>query len=420
MFAHIDADSFFASVLVRKHPHLRGKPLLALGMGGGCVISASYEAKKFGVKTGMRVSEAKALVPNAIAMPSDFAETGMASDQIETIIRHCGSAVEEMSVDEWFLDLRSIPGGIPKNLPRWTEQIRGEILTRTAISVSVGVGPTKLLAKMASEYRKPAGRTVIGASNTDDDATISLKTFLADRPAAAIPGIGRKRVLHTDAHGWSTALDIAQAPNDELKKLFGVTGPELKSELCGVVVHEIVTNPEPPKSLSRARSFVPTHSREILWAHGLRHLEYLTLKLRRHLLSARGMGLWLRDGTYKGWNGTQCRIPLPVHTQVELFPLFATAFEEVWEQRKRYTQIGLSLFPLTPRGPSQLSLLEAPETQEHNEALQASLDTLHERFGRNAITRASALPVRSGTKHHLELTVVGSGESYDLWDLESD
>ncbi|HRH92992.1 MAG TPA: hypothetical protein PKV72_00500 [Candidatus Peribacteria bacterium] len=178
--AHLDADAFFASVIVRKHPQLRGKPVFAIGMGGGCIIAATYEAKSKGVKTGMPLFEARKLCPGAVEMASDFAETGIASAQIESILRDVCPIVEQMSIDEWFLDLATMQGGIPADLAVWAKATQADVLRQTALSVSVGVGPSKTLAKMASEYRKPAGVTNV----LDAD----IERFLRDRPAAAIPG----------------------------------------------------------------------------------------------------------------------------------------------------------------------------------------------------------------------------------------
>ena len=107
MFAHVDADSFFASVLQRKYPRLKGKPLLALGMGGGCVIAATYEAKAKGVRTGMRLMDARKLVPDAIAMPSDFRATYDATQQLFALLeKFCPGGVERASPDEGYLDLQ--------------------------------------------------------------------------------------------------------------------------------------------------------------------------------------------------------------------------------------------------------------------------------------------------------------------------
>src|SRR3989338_9388701 len=106
LVAHVDADSFFASVIVRLNPSLRGKPLLALGMGGGCVIAASYEAKAKGVKTGMRLADARKLAPDAISLPADFRATYDATRQLFALFeKFCPGGVEEASPDEGYLDL---------------------------------------------------------------------------------------------------------------------------------------------------------------------------------------------------------------------------------------------------------------------------------------------------------------------------
>jgi nucleotidyltransferase/DNA polymerase involved in DNA repair len=161
VICHIDADAFFASVLQRRDPRLKGKPLLALGMGGGCVIAASYEAKAFGVKTGMRLVDARRLCPGAVERESDFRETGLASKQIEEILRRHCPVVQQMSIDEWYLDLDTCVGGAPGNPEKWALAIQDEVQWKTDISVSIGIAPTKLLAKIGGEYRKPGGITVV-------------------------------------------------------------------------------------------------------------------------------------------------------------------------------------------------------------------------------------------------------------------
>ena len=158
MIAHVDADAFFASVLQRLHPHLKGKALIASGMGGGCAIAASYPAKAKGVKTGMRLKEALALCPEAVVMPSDFRETGLASQQIEAMLKDVCPLVEEMSIDEWFLDLEALVGGDPPDAEAWARAIQDRIIRSTDIGVSIGVAPTKTLAKMAGEEKKPEYR----------------------------------------------------------------------------------------------------------------------------------------------------------------------------------------------------------------------------------------------------------------------
>ncbi len=397
MIAHVDADAFFASAIVRKNPHLAGKPLLALGMGGGCVIAASYEAKAFGVKTGMRVMDAIKLCPRAIRMPADFHEAARASHQIEAILRETCPIVEQMSVDEWYLDLRTLTGGLPRNLEEWARERQRTIAARVGLTVSIGVGPSKLLAKMAGEYRKPAGVIVLGQS-------IALEPFLKDRPAAAIPGIGRRRVIHTDAHGWNTAWDIAQAPTEELRRLFGKNGVELKEELLGNSLSGVAAEEAPPKSVSRTRSFRPTKDKDLLWAQLLKHLEYTVLKMRRDGLSCRGISVWVRDGEYEG-GGANASLPQPACTADAILPFMRNCFLRSHDPERTYTQVGLALWHLVPSSAPQYSLFDTPENTERDETMQKTLDGIHERFGRSSLTRGSAMRVKTGTAVTVDMSV---------------
>ncbi len=412
MIAHIDADAFFASAIVRKNPHLAGKPLLALGMGGGCVIAASYEAKAFGVKTGMRLIDAVKLCPDAIRMPADFHEAARASHEIEAILKNLCPLVEQMSVDEWYLDVRTVPGGIPSGLTAWALGIQKNISTRVGLTVSIGVGPTKLLAKMAGEYRKPAGVTVLASPSPcrmerGPGGEVRLEDFLRDRSAAAIPGIGRKRVCHTDAQGWKTAWDIAQAPAEELRRLFGKSGVELKEELLGHVISEVCAEEAPPKSVSRTRSFRPIKDKSYLWAQLLKHLEYTVLKMRRDGLACRGISVWLRENAERDFDhiGANASLPQPAQSTDAILPFVRNCFEKSHDPKKTYTQIGLALWHLLPSGSPQYSLFRPPEETERDENIQKTLDVLHERFGRNAVTRGSALSVKTGTTVTMDMPV---------------
>ena len=418
MIAHIDADSFFASVLVRQNPRLAGKPLLATGMGGGCVIAASYEAKDRGVKTGMPLKEALLLVPDAIRIPSDFQEAGLASEQIEQMIRRVSPVVEQMSIDEWYVDLRALVGGVPADLDGWASRLQKDIVTFTGLWVSIGVGPSKLLAKMAGEYRKPRGVTVLfndingegrlrlpGATplrekGVHEGKTVGLSLMLKDRPAAAIPGIGYRRQPHVDAKGWKTAWDIATAPTEEMIALCGRPGHDMQRELLGECLSPVSTIVPPPKSVSRARSFRKETDPRILWAHLMRHAEYTVLKMRRYDLACRGISVWLRDSDFH-YASSHASLPQPTATEEALQPYMRRCLRQLYHKRTGYTQVGLALWRLTPRGALQYSLFEGPERTCRSEDVQRSLDALHKRFGRNAITRASAVAVQTGTRRNV-------------------
>ncbi len=396
MIAHIDADSFFASVLQRKYPRLRGKPLLALGMGGGCVIAASYEAKAKGIKTGMRFKDAITLCPNAVSMPSDFAETAIASHEIEAVLQDHSPVIEQMSIDEWFIDLHTLVGGVPFDLLLWAADLQKEIQKMTGLWVSVGVAPSKLLAKMASEYKKPRGVTIVEKHK--------LEQFLSDRPAAAISGIGRARQRHTDAHHWNTAWDFAMADREKVSKLFGKNGHEMQRELLGERVSPVAQNDSPPKSISRCRSFRATRKRDDVWAHLLQHVNYTILKMRKQKLAARGITVWLRDGTYKH-DGLQLRLPQPFDTEESITPYVRRCFDRVYSPRTPYTQVGFALWDLHDKAAQQFSLFSDPQNIIRADNVQASLDILRVKYGREVVVSGSALSVMKKRDTHLDLSV---------------
>jgi DNA polymerase-4/DNA polymerase V len=396
VIAHIDADSFFASVLVRLHPNLRGKPLLAIGMGGNFVIAATYEAKAFGVKTGMRLSDARKLVPNVIEMPSDFRETGIASKQIEDILKNHCPVMEQMSIDEWYLDLGSLMGGVPKDCTAWAREIQKTVTDQTAISVSVGVGPSKLLAKMAGEYKKPAGVTVLGIQD--------IETFLRDRPAAAIPGIGRSRMVHAESQGWKTAWDIAAADPIIIKKLFGKSGTDIQQELAGDQTSPVCEDTRPPQSISRCRSFRPTKDLHVIKGHALKHAEYCIQKMRRHDLFCTHVSMWVRNRDYR-FCSNHMRLPKPSNTEQDIMPTILNSLMHI-QKNGPWNQVGLALHGLVPSGAAQPSLFDDPTTLVMNEKLQSALDALHTRYGRNSITRGAALNVSTGTHVDFNLPVV--------------
>ena len=358
------------------------------------MIAASYEAKAKGVKTGMRLVDARKLCKGAYEMPSDFEETAIASKQIASILEEQCPVMEKMSVDEWFLDLRSMQGGLPDNLFRWAEQMQKDVLKRVGISVSAGIAHSKLLAKMASEYNKPAGVTVINKGN--------MEAFLKDRPAAAIPGIGKRRSLHAEANCWKAAWDIANADGEQILRLFGKPGKEMQQELLGTRVYEVEENGSPPKSISRCRSFRATNDKDKIFSSVLDHLSYTVLKMRRYDLKCCEIGVWLRDSEYRH-NGRGAKLPQPMDTEEQILPYVRQCFKRLYEETPRCTQAGLALCSLRPKGLLQFSLFEDAERESSGEQIQEKLDELHERFGRTSITRGAALPAKGKEKPHLNI-----------------
>lgn len=399
MIAHIDADAFFASVIQRKNPQLKGKALLATGMGGGCVIAASYEAKAYGVKTGMRLSEAKRLVPNPIVMPSDFQEACVASEQLQDILRNECYLVQRYSVDEWFVDINTRTGGLPPSLQNWSELLQNKMQRSTGLTVSFGVASSKLLAKMASEYRKPAGITVLYQNDVEN--------FLKDRSIEAIPGIGKRRAIHAEANRWITAWDFTQADPNKVKDLFGKPGAEMQRELQGECLEPVSNISAPPKSISRCRSFRKTRDEEELFSQLMAHLTRTVLKMRLQDLACQRVTVWLRNDSYDKYLGDDHKLPQALCTEDELLPYIRKCFLRAYQKGTYYTQVGLGLMDLRPKTLPQYSLFESPVQLEKCEQVQQALDSVHQRYGRDAVVRGSAMNIYRKNKDILQPTMYG-------------
>lgn len=350
------------------------------------MIAASYPAKAKGIRTGMRLADARKLCPQAIARLSDFTEACRASEQIETILRSLTPAVEQMSVDEWFLDLKTLVGGTLPNPALWARQLQQAICTSVGIGMSVGIAPTKLLAKMASEYQKPAGVTVVSLP----PACLSIESFLKNRPVAAIPGIGRARQVHAASFNWQTAWDFACAEQKTIVHLFGRPGRDLQEELKGIPVHSVVAENAPPKSVSRGRSFRGTGSRAEVFGILVQHLSICLLRMRHQHLCCRRITVWLRDEAFR-FLDENTRLPRPMETEDALLPYVRHCFDFLWKQTKGCTQAGLALCDLQPAGPAQYSLFSEPKHVHRDENMQTTLDTIRTRFGRESIMRATGL-----------------------------
>jgi DNA polymerase-4 len=279
-----------------------------------------------------------------------------------------------------------------------------------ALSVSVGVGPTKTLAKMASEYRKPAGISIVALEHpTKNNSSFFIlhSQFLSDRPAAAIPGIGHARPKHTEHHGWKTAWDFTYAPANTVVRLFGKQGKELQQELSGIVVYPVQVDDRPPKSISRCRSFRRTNDAMAVYAQLQEHMTVTVMRMRKQHLSARNLSIWLRNHEYKH-TGAECRLPRSMDTEEELLIYARRTFQKVWKNGNMITQVGLTLSNLSPSGSNQYSLFEGPEKSEQRKNMQEALDSIHNRFGRDAVVRGPVVGL--GRERKKRGTMVGDWE----------
>ncbi len=245
---HIDMDAFFAAVEQRRRPELRGKPVVVGGDGDpqkrGVVSTASYEARKFGIHSAMPLRTAYRLCPDAVFLPVDFAAYREVSQSMYAILRDTGARVEPMGLDEACLDATDLPGG-GEAVAR---AIRDRIASELHLTATVGVGPNKLVAKIASGLNKPDGLTVIGADE--------VGARLGPLPVTVLWGVGPKTAAALkERFAVETVADLAALSLEQLQDAYGPNqGAHLHHISRGQDDRPIVTEWE-PSSLSRERTF---------------------------------------------------------------------------------------------------------------------------------------------------------------------
>jgi DNA polymerase IV len=281
--AHLDADAFYVSVELLRHPELRGLPVVVSGTGPRAVVTtASYEARRFGVGSAMPASRARRLCPQAVFLPPDFPSYREASGRIMAIIREHVERVEVVGLDEAYLDLEGLFS--PRAAMR---RLVADIKASTRLTCSVGIGPNKLVAKVASDAEKPAGLVAL----TREQA---CERF-AGSPPGLVPGIGPKTSQRLNALGITTLAALAGAPEGLLTASFG---PRMGLELRRRGRFEsdaVVGAPRKVASESRERTFdqdiaAPEQLREAL----SRMAGELCESLRRHGRRGRTIGIKVR------------------------------------------------------------------------------------------------------------------------------
>lgn len=240
-------DAFFAEVEQKRHPELIGKPVVIGGDGDptkrGVVSTASYEARKFGIHSAMPLRTAYKLCPEAIFLPVDYEEYSRMSEKVKNILREITPIIEDVGIDEAFLDISELPGHAEQIAKKIKERIRQE----TGLTCSIGIAPNKLLAKIASDMRKPDGLTIITADDIED--------LIWPLPVRKLWGVGPKTEAYLKGIGINTIGGLASKPLDELISHFGkFYGHYLYEASRGIDESPLVTHYE-PKSISRETTF---------------------------------------------------------------------------------------------------------------------------------------------------------------------
>lgn len=382
---HIDMDAFYASVECADRPEISGKPVIVGGSTNrGVVTTASYEARKYGVHSGMPAFKAKILCPHGIFVPVRMKRYKEISKRIMNILLCHSPVVEQASVDEAYLDISGTEKlvGPPEII---AANIKRDIAEETGLTCSIGIAPNKMLAKIASDAQKPDGLTIINETDVSD--------FMSKLPVQKIPGIGPKMFRKMQDFGIKTAADILKFPETFIVNRFGKARSSLIPRARGIDHSPVVPFSE-PKSFSAETTF-PYNIKQ-------------TDKIKRYLLShAERVGTDLRKHGYIGRTVfikikfTNFKIITRSHTLIEFTSSTSTIFKtavDLLNQLKLSHEIrlaGLGVSNLT-KGNQQLSLFKNDITEKHQQ-LDKIIDKIRDEFGMDIIKRGHLLNGAAGS-----------------------
>ncbi|MGA9532852.1 MAG: DNA polymerase IV [Anaerolineales bacterium] len=374
---HVDLDAFFCSVEELLDPSLRGKPFVVGGSaeGRGVVASASYPAREFGVRSAMPTARALRLCPDLIVLSSHRHDYSQYSKKIMKLLRETAPAIEQLSIDEAFLDMG----------PDWAvgertaRQQQREIEERFGLPTSWGVAGNKLVAKIASDVGKPHGLVVVPAGQE--------ARFLSPLPVEMLWGVGPKTQAQLASFGVRTIGDLGALPPDQLVAVLGERGLDLAQRARGEDDRPVVEERE-PKSMSNETTFTEDRKDQAF-------LEQTLLELTEEV------GRRLRSGGYAGnivrlklrWPDfttltRQTQLKQPTHLDGEIYEAILGLFHAVWRRGKAVRLLGVGVAGLGPPV-RQLELFD--HSWEQDERLLRAVDSIRKRYGPASLKRGSTL-----------------------------
>lgn len=347
---HVDMDAFYASVEQRDHPELRGKPVVVAWKGKRSVVcAASYEARRFGVRSAMAASYAERLCPQAVFVPPDFTRYRAVSRAVREIFARHTDLIEPLSLDEAYLDVTENKTGLV-TATRVAGTIRRQIREELNLTASAGVAPNKFLAKIASDWRKPDGLFVIQPGE--------VETFLTPLLVGRIPGVGKvteEKLKHLEV--W-TVGELRLRPLEELHRQFGRYGQRLFELARGIDENPVIPN-RPTKSISAEDTF----EQDVLLAETELMIRVLAEKTwaasRKESRAARTVVLKLKTAEFQVLTRSETPLAPPASCQ-ELTDIALSLRERVKmspTQRFRLVGVGLSNF-CAPEDTAKYSLFD--------------------------------------------------------------
>jgi DNA polymerase-4 len=386
---HVDMNAFFASVEQQSDPRLRGKPVAVIGSAKRTVITtASYEARAFGVKTGMTVWEARQKCPHLILVVGSNRKYTWTSSQIVKIMLEFTPLVEVFSIDEAFLDISGsirLFGGAE----RIAYLLKAGIRHRFGITCSIGIAPNKLLAKLASEMKKPDGLTVI----RPEEVSLVLERM----PVKELCGIGSKTARQLALYGIKTCGELGRFPVDILRKRFGIIGERLRQMGRGTDDSPVVAveQSEEVKSVGHSMTLErDIEERGEILKFLLQLSEMVGRRARRYKVWGKTVTLSIRYADFDTWEGRQDTLPNYVNHSADIYRVALRILDSL-TLTQPVRLLGVRLTNLRYQS-NQLPLFEE---ELKNMLLVEAMDKVNDRYGDFSVTFGSLLPQQNKGSH---------------------
>ena len=377
---HLDLDAFFCAVEEQLDPSLRGKPFAVGGRPEtrGVVSSCSYAARQFGVRSAMPMGAALRQCPDLIVLRGDHRRYRAVSRRVMELLRSVTPRVEQISIDEAFLDVTDLP----VTATALAEQLQERIRVELGLPCSLGVAGNMLVAKIANNV----GKARNAKDGSPPNAILAVQpgeeaAFLAPLPCTELWGVGPKTAERLAQMGIRTIGDIARLPDEELGRRFGKHGEDLLRRARGIDDRPVVTHHE-PKSVSQETTFVRDVSDGEELRRTLKRLSSgVARQLKRHRLTGTTVRLKLRWSDFTTPT-RQTTLDRPTDDEVEIFETASALFERLWSPGEKVRLLGVGVGGLGKQA-RQMSLWDEPD--ERAERLEKAVRDVRRRFGDDAI-----------------------------------
>ena len=373
---HVDIDAFFASVEQQLVPRLRGRPV---AVGSGCIASCSYEARRYGLRAGMSLAKARKLCPELVVMPGSYGIYRCFAARIWELCRGVSPSVETM-LDDAYLDLSGtdLLYGDPA---KPVAGLRARIRAGTGLAVTAGVGPNRMIARLASATAKPDGLLVVGEDGVEE--------FLVDRPASDVPGVGTKTAGLLERLNIRTVRELRRLSRETLERLFGKVGSALYERARGRDTR-VVSTREVPRTISRETTFHSETTDPVEIRGMLYYLVERAMKAVRELgLRTRTVAVKIRYADFRG-DETRTTLPEPVDLERPVFDAASGLLARVHVRRVALRLVGVTLSGFEVADDDQLGLF-VDESADRLERIAAAVDEIRARAGFSAITAGKSL-----------------------------